>query len=46
MFRVLLVLTAIVFPAFLIAITIYQVYKKKTTTYMPLKNEFSYWMKS
>ncbi|WP_162859614.1 MULTISPECIES: hypothetical protein [Listeria] len=43
--QTLLIVMAIVFPATLGAIVALQVYKKKTATYMPLKNEFVHWKK-
>ncbi|WP_197914078.1 hypothetical protein [Listeria sp. PSOL-1] len=44
MLRIILILTAIIFPAFLCGLVIYQIYKKKTANYMPLKNEFAHWI--
>lgn len=30
-------------PVYLTVLFILQIYKKKTTTYFPLKNEFAHW---
>lgn len=43
--ELLLILLAIVLPIGLVTIVSFQVYKKKTATYMPLKNEFVHWTK-
>lgn len=45
MTKVILTIFAIIVPAFLGFILAYQIYKKKTATYMPLKNEFVHWAK-
>ncbi|EOH8917867.1 hypothetical protein ACMD21_001763 [Listeria monocytogenes] len=45
MTKVILTIFAIIVPVFLGFILAYQIYKKKTATYMPLKNEFVHWAK-